>query len=159
MILGVYDSFSSAKRAADILLNQSKINRNSMGKFWLWNGLEYLHWEKHYVCHYYESYRLLEEGRRFEEGRFRITQKKINNFFFDWGLSAKTLLIRMCISLQSLRLPTLILLAIFDQYIEIMELIPMYQKWEIIKLIRHSKEPGGVLNYFGPTLYSYIPSN
>lgn len=159
MILGVYDNLSAAKSVANILLNQSIISRNSRGNFWLWNGLEHLHWEKHDVCHYYTSYRLWEEGCRFDQERFRIIPTKVNNFFFHWGLDAKTLLIRMCISLQSLRLPTLILLAIFDQYIEIMELIPMYKKWEIIKLIRHSKEPGGVLNYFEPTHYSYVPSN
>ena len=89
MALGVYDSFSSAKSAANVLLNQSIISRNSEGNFWLWNGLEHLHWEEHYVNHYYESYRLWEVGRRFDQGRFRIIPTKLNNFFFRLGIKCQ----------------------------------------------------------------------
>lgn len=152
---GTYDSLSTAKKAAELLFNQVQRTYYSHSQpphiwsvFGTYGSDSQLNWEERKTrkeeCH--TSY-LIHNNKNiiYDIAKYRITSKPFNNFFFVQTIDTRALLTTLCIALQSLRLPSLVLLAIYDEYLGLMDMIPMYKKWEVIKLIRHSRDPGRIL--------------
>lgn len=155
-VTGIYTSFEEAKLAANIHFNQYCLN--SPYTIIPMTEVTCLHWNQRYNNHeMWDSHAYIENHHGkihlYNDSNYSIERIQFNNIFFNSTyrmlphvIYPKPLLITICIAFQYLELPSLVLLTIFDAYSDLMQLIPMYKKWEIISLIRHSQEPGGVLN-------------